>query len=41
VAVDHESLGAVELETVARAYRLQIDLQRAMFCALVNGKRGQ
>ena len=39
--VDHERLVAVELESVAGTHRLHLGLQRAMFCALVDGERGE
>ena len=39
VAVDHERLGAAQLEAIAGAHRLQSGLQRAMFCAFVNRER--
>ena len=39
VAVDDERLGTRELETVAGAHGLQVGLQRAMLCALVDRKR--
>ena len=39
MAVDHKRLRAAQLETVAGTHRLQVDLQRTMFCALVDRER--
>ena len=41
MAVDHKGLGAVQPEAVAGSHRLHFGLQRAMFCAFIDGERRQ
>ena len=41
VAVDHQGLVAVELESVAGAHRRHFGLQRSMLCAFIDRERGE
>ena len=41
MAVDDEGLGAVQLEAIAGSHRLHFGLQRAVFCAFIDGERRQ